>query len=400
MKIMLINDYSKEGGGAETYIFAISKLLGKKHDITFFSYGNTDIRENNRVIVAHSANRLKKKANKFSFNFKVYSELKKFIRRVNPDIIFMHNNFTYSLPVLAALYLTKVPVVQTIHDWGQICPSSWCVIKKNFKRCEGVEGIACKCPLNGCISTRHFVLAYMRNKLRIKLTKKIVRQFISPSKMLAEDLIRHGFKNTRCIHNFMEFGNAKMNFNNSQKGKVIYVGMLGKNKGVEFLITAFKQVLEQYPKAFLKIIGDGPERDNLEKLARDLNIQNKIEFTGKIPHEAVIREFERTRLFVIPSVWMENSPFVIYECMSAGRPIVGSARGGIPDLVLDKKTGFLVEPANPGQICEAILKILKDDKLFKKMGKNAFNYVHSDLNSKVHIKAVEKVLNKAVKSPH
>ena len=112
----------------------------------------------------------------------------------------------------------------------------------------------------------------------------------------------------------------------------------------------------------------------------------------------MLKEFEKSRLFVIPSVWMENSPFVIYECMSIGRPIVGSNRGGIPDLVLHEKTGLIVEPGRIEEISEAILRILKDDKLFKKFSKNAFDYVHNELSVKKHVSAIEKVLKECSKN--
>ncbi|MFA5887102.1 MAG: glycosyltransferase family 4 protein [Candidatus Nanoarchaeia archaeon] len=392
MRILLINDSCKEGGGAETYIFAVSKLLGRNHKVALFGYEDNSITEENKVIVAYPSNKLKKSLGKFVFNFRVYSMLKKFIKQFNPNVVFMHNNYVHSIPVLLALSASKVPVVQTIHDWGQICPSSWCVIKKSLKPCEGVEGIALKCMLKGCIKPLHFFMAYPRNKLRIKLTKRIIQQFISPSKMLAADLRKHGFRNVQCIHNFMEFGNSKMNFAKSQKGLVLYAGLLSRNKGVDFLIRAFKEVLIHYPSAHLRIVGDGPERKNLESLAKELGLTNKIEFTGKIPHSKILNEFEKCRVFAIPSVWMENSPFVIYECMSVGRPIVGSARGGIMDLVLDEKTGILVEPANSEALANAILKILKDNKLAEVFSANAFHYVHSKLNSKLHIKAIEKVL--------
>ncbi|MBU4502676.1 MAG: glycosyltransferase family 4 protein, partial [Nanoarchaeota archaeon] len=357
-----------------------------------FSYGDEDIREEKKVVVKHSNNALKRHFDKFVFNFKVYKELKKYIRRIKPDITFVHNNYVYAIPLLLALKQENIHTIQTVHDWGQICPSSWCVIKRNLKRCKGAEGISTKCLLEKCISPNHFLATYLRNKIRIKLTKKTIKKFISPSKMLAKDLAKHGFKNVSCIHHFKEFGESKFSTEKSQKGLIIYVGVLSRNKGVDFLIKAFKLILQKYPDALLRIIGDGPERENLEKLSKRLNIESKIDFKGKIPHAEVLKEFEKSRLFVIPSVWMENSPFVVYECMSIGRPIVGSNRGGIPDLVLHKKTGLIVEPGRPEEIAEAVLKILKDDDLFKRFSKNAFEYVHKELSTQKHIMAIEKVL--------
>lgn len=392
MKVLLMNDACNEVGGAETYIFAISKFLAKKHDVYLFSYGNEDISEEKKVIIKHSHINLKRNFDKFVFNFKVYKELRKYIRRIKPDVVFIHNNYVYAVPLLLVLKQERIPTIQTVHDWGQICPSSWCVIKRNLKRCKGVDGISTKCLRENCIGPDHFLVTYLRNKLRIKLTKNTIEKFISPSKMLAKDLIKHGFKNVSCIHHFKEFGKTKFSTKKSQKGLILYVGVLSRNKGVSFLIKAFKLILQEYPNALLRIVGDGSERKNLEKLAKRLDVDSKVEFNGKIPHAEVLKEFEKSRLFVIPSIWMENSPFVVYECMSIGRPIVGSNRGGIPDLVLHEKTGLIVEPGRPEELAESILKLLKDDNLFKRLSKNAFEYVHNELSAKNHIKAIEDVL--------
>ena len=89
---------------------------------------------------------------------------------------------------------------------------------------------------------------------------------------------------------------------------------------------------------------------------------------------------------------MENSPFVIYEAMSMARPVVGSNSGGIPDLVVDKATGFLTAPGDIENLANAILKILKNDKLFEKFGEEANNRVNKKLNSNIHLEQIEKKL--------
>ena len=243
MKILLINDSCKEVGGAETYIFAISKLLKKNHEVFLYSFADTEENENNRRIIPHSKG-LTQQFNRFFFNFQAYSQLRKYIQKVKPDIVFMHNNYVYSNSVLLALKKEKIPVLQTVHDWGLFCPSSWCVIKKNFKRCNGYEGSSINCLLNGCVQPHHFFLGYLRNKIRIKLTKKTIKHFVSPSKMLAEDLVKHKFPSVQCIHNFMEFDTKEIDLKSSEKGLILYVGVLSKNKGVEFLIKAFKEVIK------------------------------------------------------------------------------------------------------------------------------------------------------------
>jgi glycosyltransferase involved in cell wall biosynthesis len=389
MKILILNDSCKEVGGAETYIFAISKLLGKNHDVFLYSFGDEEEDKEKRRIIKHSKG-IVRYFNKFIFNFEVYRELRKYIQKIKPDVVFMHNNYIYSNSVLQALEKEKVNVVQTVHDWGLMCPSSWHVIKKGYKKCSGCEGSALKCMFNGCVKIDHYFMTCFRNKWRIKTSKKIIKQFISPSEELASDLRKRGFKNVKCVHNFMEMDPEKPRFDNSEKGLITYIGLLGENKGLDYLVRAFKIVKKEYPLAKLKIIGGGPDEKRLKSIAKEISVE--VDFPGKIPHKEVFDAFSKCKVFVLPSVWMENSPFTIYEAMSMGRPVVGSGRGGITDLVLDGKTGFLAEPANSKDLARKILRILKDDTLFKKLGKNAYEYVTKDLNYRDHVKRVEKVL--------
>jgi glycosyltransferase involved in cell wall biosynthesis len=390
MKILLINDSSKEVGGAETYIFGIKKILNKTQSVSLFSFGDIDYKGKNLNIVSHSQNNLIKSFEKFIFNFRVYIRLKKELIKNKPDIIWVHNNFLYSIPILLAIKNSKIPAIQTIHDWGLICPSSWSVNKKTLKKCQGVEGISWSCTKTGCISKKHFFATYFRNKIRIKLTRKTFKEFISPSKMLAEDMENHNIKPIQCIHNFMELSNQKINFSEAVDGRILYLGLIAKNKGVDYLIRSFKKIKEEYPKASLRIIGDGPNLNEFKQLAKELNLD--IDFAGRIPHYKVFEEFKQAKVFVLPSIWMENSPFVIYEAMSMARPVVGSNRGGIPDLVVDKATGFLTAPGDIENLANAILKILKNDKLFEKFGEEANNRVNKKLNSNIHLEQIEKKL--------
>ena len=87
---------------------------------------------------------------------------------------------------------------------------------------------------------------------------------------------KHGFKNVECIHHFKESSESKFSIKKSQKGLILYAGVLSRNKGVDFLIKSFKQVLQKYPDAVLSIVGDGPERQNLERLAKILDIVTRI----------------------------------------------------------------------------------------------------------------------------
>lgn len=154
------------------------------------------------------------------------------------------------------------------------------------------------------------------------------------------------------------------------KGKkvILFSGKLTPQKGVYYLIKAAGDI-----KGDIYIIGDGPERKNLEDLTYKLKLNN-IHFLGYMGEEkkAELEEFYyRADVFVAPSVWDEPLGLVILEAMAAKTPVIATRKGGIPLAVKNEVNGFLVRPKSSRQIAEACNKLLEDDELRKKLGKVA-----------------------------
>lgn len=390
MKILVINDSCKEIGGAETYIFGIIKLLRNEgHEVYLFSYDYESRKDDVSLIVKHSKKKPKFLVHRFIFNPKVYRELKKYIQEIRPDIIHMHNNYAYSNSVLLALRKFDIPIIHHVHDWGIICPTAWSVYKKNLQVCGSVEGIQVKCLTSGCLPLHHWMLTYIRNKIRIKLERSIIDLFISPSIRLRDYLKEHNLTPAIWLPHFIEFENIKIK--TPKNNNLLYVGTLSVNKGVEYLIRAFPLIKEQIQDVQLHVVGDGPEREKLEQLSKKLKIENDVKFFGKIPHDKVIEAYNKAKILVMPSIWMENSPFVLYEAMSAGKPIIASNRGGIVDLVRDKVNGFIVEPANSQDIAEKTVGLLKNKALLKQYSLNSQKIIQEEFTTERHLKYLNNI---------
>jgi glycosyltransferase involved in cell wall biosynthesis len=144
----------------------------------------------------------------------------------------------------------------------------------------------------------------------------------------------------------------------------ISVSRLHPQKGHADLLRAWQQVTAVYPDAHLLIVGDGERRSELEKMAAK---QPHIHFTGQrddVPHLLAVSD-----LLVLPSLW-EGLPNVVLEAMSAGLPVVATAVGGTPELVIDGETGLLVPPRDPASLAQAILTLLTDPDLAQRLGEN------------------------------
>jgi len=141
---------------------------------------------------------------------------------------------------------------------------------------------------------------------------------------------------------------------------ILYVGRLLKQKGVRYLISAMRDC----PGEKLLVVGDGPDRRNLERLARSMS---NVEFVGPVLPEEVSTYMQRSRMLILPSA-SEASPNVVLEAMAHGLPVVATAVGGIPDLIKHGETGFLVEPADAPKIAYYIKWLAQDEKLRAKIG--------------------------------
>jgi glycosyltransferase involved in cell wall biosynthesis len=148
--------------------------------------------------------------------------------------------------------------------------------------------------------------------------------------------------------------------------RIAIVACLREEKRIDVLVTAASTILARYPDAEFLIAGEGTCRDQLLTLARDTGVMDRFRFLGHrddVP--AVLAEAD---VFVLPSR-SEASPNSIIEAMAAGLPVVATNVGGIPELVLEGRTGRLVPPGNPDALARALLDLLEHPELAAEFGR-------------------------------
>jgi glycosyltransferase involved in cell wall biosynthesis len=171
--------------------------------------------------------------------------------------------------------------------------------------------------------------------------------------------------------------------------RVLFVGRLVENKGVAHLIRAFAKTREAVPDAELRIIGDGPLRAGLEKLAEALGCP--VQFRGSQPPESVKTELDGARVFALPSVTIANGNseglgMVLLEAEACGVPAVTSSRGGAGTAVIDCKTGFTHAEGDEERLASALIRLLTDDDLAREFSRAARRHVehHFDIRQCSH----------------
>ncbi len=136
---------------------------------------------------------------------------------------------------------------------------------------------------------------------------------------------------------------------------LLQVSNLLAQKRVDVTIRAYAQVRQRYPEARLTIVGQGPERENLEKLCRELDVLDGVTFTGQISNERVLEEMAKAQYFAMPSV-REGFGIVYLEAMACGCVTIGTQKEGIADLIVSGENGFLVPANDPDAIASIICR--------------------------------------------
>ena len=149
---------------------------------------------------------------------------------------------------------------------------------------------------------------------------------------------------------------------------VFTAARLSAPKNVELLLAAMQKVLQKCPEATLTILGDGELRDSLKEKTRLLGIQDQVSFLGYVLQPE--RYYSSLGVFVLPSL-REGLPLALLEAMAWGKPCVATEVGGMPELLQNEKNGLLVPSNNPDAMADAIVRIIKDPVLARRLGYEA-----------------------------
>ncbi|MEW5873012.1 MAG: glycosyltransferase [Chloroflexota bacterium] len=151
---------------------------------------------------------------------------------------------------------------------------------------------------------------------------------------------------------------------------LVYTGRLGPEKNLPFLLRSFAGTAQAYDNVRLLIIGDGPERDNLQDRVRHMGIWPKTHFAGMLPYDEVPRYLAMADAFVTASV-TEVHPLSVIEAMAAGLPVLGIQSPGVGDTIQDGETGYLVNEEELASFTAKMVRMVVDRECRASMGTKA-----------------------------
>jgi phosphatidylinositol alpha-1,6-mannosyltransferase len=186
----------------------------------------------------------------------------------------------------------------------------------------------------------------------------------------------------------------------SDKKVIVSVGRLVHRKGQDYLIEAMPDILKSVPQAHLLLVGQGPYREHLEKLAKQHNLESSLTFIGRIQYKDLPMYICAGDIFAMPSrsrlmgLEVEGLGIVYLEASSCGLPVIAGSSGGAPDAVVQNKTGLVVNGTDTQQIASAAIELLTNVESSKKMGAVGRQWIIDKWRWEIWSKDFEDLLNK------
>lgn len=319
-----------------------------------------------------------------------YRAVRDRLEEFRPDVLHAHSVSTRISPLpLYAARQRGIPVFMTVHDFGYVCPRKW-LIDPSGGPCA--HGFGWRCLIRNCPSTRpgriyhpYHCLRWLKILLHRRMLRSAVGTFICPSAALAERMTAS--LRTNAVVTLPNFVAAprRPSLPPENGRRLLFVGRLSPEKGVGCLLSALHRLSSVQTDILLTVVGDGPERPRLERLARRLELGDRVRFAGTVPNHRLAAHYSAATVCVLPSLWMENCPVSALEAMAAGRPLVGSNAGGIPEIIRNGRTGLLFRPGDSRELAAALAELLGDPARLQAMGAEARRVYEAEYTPQRHV---------------
>lgn len=303
-------------------------------------------------------------------SFYPYPEIKRELDAFQPDLIHDQTPGPVALAVFRYAKRRNIPLVATGHAYPD-----------NFTSQIKLPTMAKK-PIDSVVRTyfasflKKSEYATMPTELAIAdLIPKNRKKFKVPVEALSNGIDFSRFSPGKAKPEIYTKYNIPKN-----RPTVLYIGRVDPEKSLSVLVQAFSLTLKKIPEAQLVIVGDGSDKQKLEQLSRELNIDNHVIFTGRVVGDDLPELYKIGTVFGISST-TETQSIVLMEAMASGLPAVAVKAGAIGELVKNAKNGYLCEPSDDKAIARGLTKILESKDLQKSMSKMSIKLIKKhDIN--------------------
>ncbi len=297
------------------------------------------------------------------YSRKAKQQVQATIQTFRPDIVHVHNFFPLLSPsIYDACQRCDIPVVQTLHNYRLICPKA--MLFRDNQLCEvcvgkpfALQGIRSGC-YRGSRSQTAVVSAMLALHSARGTWRNQISAYIALTDFQKQKLIQGGLP-AHKIHvksNFIDMPTRSVIL--PRENFVLFVGRLAEEKGAGLLIDAYTQDLH-LPS--LKLVGDGPLKDQLIQQVAAAGMSDRIIFLGRQDRPQVLNLMQRAQVLVFPSIWYEGFPLTLAEAFACGLPAIVPNLGSMAEIVNPGITGFHFIPQSSSDLLKTLRSALSSD---------------------------------------
>jgi glycosyltransferase involved in cell wall biosynthesis len=359
MKILLVNDYETDEGGANLMTLRLrGELRRRGHDARLFaSRAGLDGGHADYTCFGTLA-RVRPLVE--TFNPSAYLRLRKVLREFRPDVVHVRLFRTQLSPLILPL-LRGVPSLLHETIYKAICPLGTKLLPDRSP-CRALAGAVCR--RGGCLPLRAWLPLMLQTNLWLRW-RGAFDLIVTNSEAVGRELKAEGIEAAATVWSGVPDCGARPPL--AAPPTVGFAGRLVPLKGADVLLRAFARVAAEMPEARLVVVGDGEERGNLSRLADGLGLARSVEFAGWLAPVEAAREVASAWAVAVPS-FSEQFSLTAVEALMRGTAVVASAVGGMPELVRDGETGFLVPAGGARALAEKLLLLLRSRETAERMG--------------------------------
>lgn len=404
MRILLANKFWYLKGGAERVVFETKKLLEANGD-RVSAFAMKDMRNQasaqERFFVSHvETDRLRfdwqglRTAGRMLWSYEAARKFEALLKDAEPDVIHAHNIYHQISPsILPVAKKHGVPVVMTLHDYHLVSPNYGMfdrgqVVEPSKRHPymdtlgrKLIDGSAVKSALSAFEGWLHHAMGVYGS----------VAKLIAPSEFLKKKIVEYGIDENRIevVPHAIDLEGRAPRY--QSENRIVFVGRLSPEKGVDVLLRAMKEVrgLE------CAIVGDGPQRDHLERLAEELDLSN-VTFLGALYGSELDREIARAKAVIIPSQSYETFGLTALEAYAFGKPVIASRIGALPEVVREEETGLLFTPTEPKELAEKLNWLAQNAARADAMGRNGRHLAETEYAPGLHLGRIHRIYKEAI----
>lgn len=356
MRIVHVTATADRAGGAEAYTLGVAAAQRARGD---------------EVWIAHRYGGGGITGGVGELRWQSWRELAVHLDAVRPDVVHVNGS-----PLDAAAFAELQAwhrVVRSLHDWSFACASGELWLRGG-EACGRAHGAGCLPSLvaRGC-AHRLDLRAPVREYGRIRRTLPLLREapaVAAHSEFIRSVAVRNGVRADRChlVRYFAERADAQPPPSTARD--VAFVGRIVARKGLDILLLALARRQDDWD--VLHVVGDGWDRGRCERLTRRLGLEARVRMHRWLDADGVREVLRAVRVVAVPSRWPEPGAVIAFEAAAAGRAVVASDAGGIPEVVADGVTGLLVPPGDPDRLGDAVASVAADETLAARLGAAAW----------------------------